>query len=259
MDRRLVLFQGQKRWVWVGLLFLVFFMSACARYVTPGAGVMLSRLADADIQELLNRKPAASFPVRLAVVRVQAPNYQSHGNHGYGSGRYSVVTTRDIEEEKHFERIKGLQMIAGVAPISRLLLSPNLESDKQLRLAAASLQADMLLVYTLDTIFRVRGYDIGPLSVIFLGFLPNQEATVTTTASAVIYDVRTGFVYGLAESTAKESQMASIWTTQSAIDRSRLVAEKMAFEQLLDEFEKTWTGVLREHAPVGAVKTSHGT
>ena len=33
-----------------------------------------------------------------------------------------------------------------------------------------------------------------------------------------------------------------------AIDNSRLEAEKKSFEQLLDEFAKTWKGVIEEHA-----------
>jgi hypothetical protein len=63
-----------------------------------------------------------------------------------------------------------------------------------------------------------------------------------------MFDVRTGYVYGLAELTAKESQYANLWTSQSAVDNTRLRAERKAFEQLLDEFEKTWKGVVQKQA-----------
>ena len=106
----------------------------------------------------------------------------------------------------------------------------------------------MLLLYTLDTSFRIDETNLGPFAVVTLGFLPNREAIVTATASAVLYDVRSGFVYKLAESTAREHQRANLWTTQNAIDNSRLEAEKKSFEQLLDEFAKTWKGVIEEHA-----------
>jgi len=222
----------------------------CSTYVTPGAGAKLADLSQTswDIEKALTRKPAAAFPARLAVVRVQASGYRSYGNQGYGTGKYSIVTTRDIEEEKDFDRIKNFPMVAGVATMNRLLLPANLDSDMPLRQAAASLQADMLLLYTLDTSFHIDETNLGPFSVITLGFLPNKEAIVTATASAVFYDVRTGFVYGLAESTAREQQRANVWTTQSAIDNSRLAAEKKAFEQLLDELSKTWKGVTEQHA-----------
>jgi hypothetical protein len=207
--------------------------SGCATYITPGPGAKLADLSqsDWDIEKLMSRKPAAQFPARIAMIRVQAAGYKSYGNAGYGTGRYSVVTTRDIE-----------------ASINRLLLPADLETDRPLRQAAASLQADMLLLYTLDTSFRIDETSLGPFSVVILGFLPNKEAIVTATASAVLYDVRSGFVYGLAESTARERQRANVWTTQNAIDHSRLEAERKSFEQLLDEFVKTWKGVTEQHA-----------
>lgn len=232
------------------LLVGLFLWTGCATYVTPGAGAKLADFGSPewDIEKALSRKPAASFPVRLAMVRVQSPGYRSYRNSSYGTGRYSVVTTRDIEEEKDFDRLKALPMIAGVAPMSRLLLPETLDSDRPLRQAAASLQADMLLIYTLDTNFHIDATNLGPLSVVTLGFLPNREAVVRSTASALFYDVRTGFVYGLAESTAQESQRANLWSTQDAIDSTRRAAEKKSFEQLIDELTKTWSGIVKEHA-----------
>jgi hypothetical protein len=229
----------------------------CATYVTPGGGAKLTELsqADWDIEKAMSRRPAAQFPARIAMIRVQAPGYKSYGNSGYGTGRYSVVTTRDIEEESHFDRIKSLPMVAAVASINRLLLPAELDTDRPLRQAAASLQADILLLYTLDTSFHIDETNLGPFAVITLGFLPNKEAIVSATASAVLYDVRTGFIYGLAESTARERQRANVWSTQGAIDSSRLRAERKSFEQLLDELTKTWKGVRDEHAKPANVST----
>lgn len=222
--------------------------AGCATYVTPGSGIAPSTLADWDIQELLERQPAAPFPARVAVVRVQGPGYTSYSSQSYGQGRYSVVTTRDVERDEHFERIAALPMVAGVAPLNRLIIPPRLSSDRELRQAAAAVKADLLLIYTLDTAFRVKDHDIGPLGTITLGILPSKEARVTTTASAAIYDVRTGFIYGLAEATARESQLASAWTSREAVDDSRQRAERGAFERLVDEITKTWSDVIAEHA-----------
>src|SRR5262249_41447872 len=90
--------------------------SGCATYTTPGAGVTLESLAnaDVDIAELLKLEPAARFPARMTVARVQASGYYSHSNGCYGSGRYCVVTTRDIEPEAAFERLSKMPQVAGL-------------------------------------------------------------------------------------------------------------------------------------------------
>lgn len=243
-------------------LYFVFFLAAVVfsgcgmRYVTPGAGAELSALAetdlsqltDADIQEILDRKPASPFPAIMAYVRLQSPGYRSYSFQSYGRGRYSVVPTRDIETDEDFKKLANLPMISDVVPLSQVLIPQNLNSHKQLRISAAQLHADLLLVYTLDTVFRIKDHDIGPLGIISLGFFPNREARITTTASAVIFDVRTAYVYGLVEATEYEKQMASTWTAHEAVEDARKKAERKAFEKLLDEFTLTWKTIVEKYA-----------
>ncbi len=234
------------------LVMVMYSLAGCQSYVTPGGGAKLSGLieqdlTDTEIRNVLERRPTSPFPARLAYVRIQAPGYRSYRVESFGYGAYSIVTTKDIETDAHFERLERWPMIKATAPLSRILIPSKLRTDKELRMAAAKLHADMLLVYTLDTVFRVKDHDIGPLGLLTLGFLPNQEAKVTTTASAVIFDVRNGFVYGLAESTARETQMASIWVSSDAVEDSRKKAETKAFEQLLDEMAVTWKGIVEQY------------
>lgn len=223
------------------------FAGCATHYTTPGSGVAMSALIDGDIQERFAREPAASFPARLALVHVQGPGYRSYRSEGYGSGRFSVVTTREVETDQDFTRIGNLPMVAAVATINRLLLPPQLESDKSLRLAAASLKCDLLFCYSFDTRYRIDETDLGPLEIITLGTLPNKTARVTSTASAALFDVRTGFVYGVVEATAREEEIASSWTSREAVDRARVRAERRSFEQLLDEFASMWKTVVEEH------------
>lgn len=225
-------------------------VSGCATYTTPGAGVNLQNLSksDQDIAELMKVEPASPFPARVAVARVQASGYSSRSNQCYGSGQYCVVTTRDVEPEASFERMGQLPQIAGLALMNRLLLPSRFESIKDLRRAAATLKTDLLLIYSFDTGFNVENTDIGPLALVSLGFLPNKKAIVTSTASAAIFDVRTGFVYGVAEATAVEEQRATVWSTSSAIDNSRMKAETDAFQRLVGEIDKLWGGILKTHA-----------
>lgn len=225
-------------------------MAGCATYQTPGAGVNVGNLsqADGDIAEVMKREPAAAFPSRIAMARVESTGYSSRNNKCYGKGAFCVVTTRDIETDQDIERLGRLPMIAGVAAMSRILLPDTLNSIKDLRLAAANLKADLLLVYSVDTRFNVESTDIGPLALISLGFLPNKKAVVSTTASAALFDVRTGFVYGVAEATATEQQRATMWSSAEAIDSARLQTEAESFQKLLGEFEKLWKRVVEEHA-----------
>jgi len=219
-------------------------------YTTPRRGIEMTSLAsaDADIEERMMRQPQASFPARMAVVRIQEPKYRSHRVASYGEGNYSVVTVFDMERQEHFTRLENLPQVADVARLNRLVIPRHLETVKELRLAAASLKADVLLVYTVDTIFRVDDHDIGPLGLISLGLLPTKEASVTATASAALFDVRTGYVYALAEATAHEAQIANSWTSRDAIDDSRRRAEAKAFDQLISDFESAWSDVVEEYA-----------
>ena len=188
----------------------------------------------------------ASLPAHLIVVRVQAPGYKSQTiRNTYGTGRFSVVTIRDVEKDEDFKRIARLGQVAQVGTLSRILLPRNLETLYQLRRSAAQLHADMLLVYTFDTDFYT-GDSSTPISVITAGLSPHVEAEVHTTASAVLFDVRTGYVYGTLEQSDQNKKTVNHWDIQYAVDRLRLKTERRAFEKLLDEFGPFWTNVVVE-------------
>lgn len=236
--------------------------SGCAsHYATPGRGANLTEIAgfvpdergrgDPSIVSALGTRPLAKFPTGVAVVRVQAPGYVSETAEGWGSGRYSIVTTRDIESPAEMERLTQLPMVSGIGPINRLLLPTQLESDLELREAAARMHADVLLVYTLDTTFVVEDRAL-PLSVVTLGLSPSQQAKVVCTASALLLDTRNGYLYGVAEATDKQDQLASAWTKNAAVDQARRRTETKAFAKLVGELERTWRGVVGTYAGAGA-------
>lgn len=221
--------------------------SGCASYVTPGGPVRLEDINRADIAEVASRKPSPNFPARIAIARVQEAQYKSYTSEIYGAGRFSVVTTQELLTEDQIQGISKWPSVAGVAPINRLLLPSHLESLDDLRLAAAKVQADVLLVYTIDTTFRVQGRAYAPLSLISLGMVPDRDAYITSTASAIFSDVRTGFVYGLGEATAKATGLTNVWGSRNTIDNKRLEAEQQAFSLLLPQTEKTWVGIAKQY------------
>ena len=235
----------------IGLITVLILLSGCATYTTPGGSVQLGELVSTDIKELMSNEPAASFPANISVARVQASGYQSYKLSSFGTGRYSVVTTREIETEEDFKRLSDLPQVAGIAPLNRILLPTHLESIKALREASARLKADILLIYTFDTSFHAGEQRFAPLNVISLGFLKNKKVSVTTTASAAFFDIRTEYLYGLAEATAKEIKSASVWSTSNAVDDLRVITERTAFQKLIPEIEKTWSNILNEYTGKG--------
>lgn len=222
-------------------------LAGCASYTTPGGSAPLSELADNDINDMMSKQPAANFPANIAIARIQATGYQNYKQASFGHGRYSVMTTREAETDADIERLNAMPDVRGVAPINKILLPTQLDSIKDLRQAAARLRADVLLIYTFDTSFHAGEQKFAPLNTIALGFLKNKDVSVTTTATAALFDVRTEFLYGIAEATARESKSASVWSTTDAVDDMRVVTEKAAFNDLVPAIEKAWQGIVREH------------
>ena len=216
-------------------------------YTTPAGGVSLAEIDDTGLREHFSAEPAGSFPANIAIARLQDQGYFSYTNLGHGHGRYSVVTTRDVETDESFESISNLADVRDVAPIGRLLLPPRIDSIDDLRVPAARLKADLLLVYSIDSTFVVDGEPMGPLSAISLGFVRNKEAHVTSTVAGALVDVRTGFVYGTTEATERESKKASIWSTRLAADSARIAAEQRAFDAFVDSFGQLWADVTNVH------------
>ena len=86
------------------------------------------------------------------------------------------------------------------------------------------------------------------MNVVSLGFLKNKRVSVTTTVSAAFFDVRTGFLFGLAEATARDSKLSSVWSKAASVDDMRVVTEKAAFQKLIPELEASWVGMVSQHA-----------
>jgi hypothetical protein len=240
------------------ILAMVIAIGGCASYTTPGRAAdframgitpeQADAMTDSAMLERLQRKPLAGFPTSIAVARVQDRGYRAYQTKSYGEGRYSIVTTRDVESDDSFDRLAKLPLVAGLAPINRLVIPSRLDSERDLRTAAASVQADMLLIYTFDTQFGSES-KIAPLATFTLGLFPEREARVTSTASAALLDTRNGYVYGLAEGTSHTTQLANAWTSETAVEESRRRAEREAFDKLVAGLETMWQGVVARYGP----------
>lgn len=220
-------------------------------YTTPGGGANMTKLfenADEEIKEIIKRTPQSPFPTNIAIVRLQDRYYDSYSSHGQylRKGSYTIITTRDIEEQGDFEKIASLPQVAQIGHINRLLLPDKLYSEKDLRIAAAKMRADMLYIYTVDTKYWTDDQS-KPLSVFTIGLADTVNLHIISTVSGVLFDVRTGYLYGSVEATEKQDQVTSWWTNLDEVDRARLQVERKAFVKMTDELQKLWTNVIKKH------------
>jgi hypothetical protein len=254
-------------WFTVVAMFCIL-LCGCTQYTTPGGPARMSIFADVPKEAMVTtttggdfkvpspeqtdieieyREPLADFPANIVYVRVQAPGYKSYTAEGVGTGAFSVVFARDVEKDEDWLNLNRLVDVAQVGPLSRLLVPEHLQSEKDLRTAAARLNADMLLIYTLDTGFMDRDTSAG-LTVITLGLGPTINVRVTCTVSALLLDTRSGYAYGVVEETATAEKNTAALTSKNAMDNMRLSVERQAFEQFIDEFELLWKNVAQQYS-----------
>jgi len=236
------------------LLLALGLVSGCSTYIPPSGRADLSAISSRPMQESFAAKPAAVWPASIAVARVQAPQYQSFYTEReggvYGSGRYSLVTVRDVEDDADIQRIAKLPQVGGLTSISTMLLPQTLKSDAELREAAARLKADMVLLYTFDTSYHDNDASVA-LTVVTLGLSPTRKVFVHVNASAILIDTRTGFIYATFEAAEKRQVLSNAWESGESADRARRDAEKTAFQALVDQIETNWPKVI-ERAHQGA-------
>jgi hypothetical protein len=221
-------------------------LCSCARYVTPGQQADFRTFTDPRVKKAFVARPAIRFPANLAVVRIQESGYRSESAEGVGSGAYSVVTTRDIETQEDIETISKFQGVSGVVTLNRLLLPKSLSSDLDLRESAAKLQTDAILIYTLATQFSDNEV-IPPLTTLTLGLAPNQRYKINATASAILMDTKTGYIYGALEESELRSGLTIAWGSSNAIDAARQKAERAALDKLLTSFAPLWTRIYNRY------------
>jgi hypothetical protein len=224
-------------------------LCGCVNYLTPGPAAPVGALARAHDGDLNNAVPEAQFPARLAIVRIQAPGYRSFDVQSVGSGSFSVVYVHEVEKDSDLDGIHEWPQVNGVSQGTSLEFPATFHSLADLREAAANAQADVLFVYTFDTVFHIENRALQPQQVLGLGVLPGREAGVTSTAAGLFIDVRSGFIYGSAQSTSIQRTLMTKWTKPSDADDTRLKAETSAFSGMLGEARKSWDRIVARYAP----------
>ena len=230
-------------------------LASCASYATPRRGADFHALGlgpeavaaatDERVADDLARRPLAGFPAVIAVARLQGAEPHRWGT---SDPSFALEFTRDVEGEDDLRALAGLPFVRDVAPLNRLVLPAEIESLEQLREGAAAAQADLLLLYTLDTEYDSESR-AEILEVLTLGLFPATEVEARTTASLALLDVRSGFLYGLGEATRSKECTTNAWGSESAWRRARHESEAEAFALLLADFEQLWGRVVETWVP----------
>ena len=95
-------------------------------------------------------EPSNPFPASIVAVRVQGMNYTNFNLSRLrisSVGRYSVISTREVEEENVLERVQSLPKVNGVISLNRLLLPDQLDLLDQLRESVSKLKGDLIFIY----------------------------------------------------------------------------------------------------------------
>lgn len=217
-------------------------------YRTPGGPAPIGEMTAPSIAEKLRARPESPMPATLAFTRIQGSDYYSSSTAGVRRGGVSVVAASDLESPADAERMQKWPDVAACVRLSAIII-PDARGSKldaamlALREGAASLHADILALYTIDTAFRVDDYSPGALGLVTLGLAPTKSAVVNSTASLAFVDVRTGFVYGTAEASSRDDQLANSWTSEDAVDQCRRRVEREALTALLAEGERAWQSI----------------
>lgn len=86
-----------------------------------------------------------------------------------------------------------------------------------------------------------------PLTLITLGFSPTRKISAVTTASALLMDTRTGYIYSAYDVTEKAETFSSSWGSHDSADEARRKNEQTAFKKLIDQFVTSWPKLLERH------------
>ena len=203
---------------------------------------MRSMVYSADVCESFRRSLCSITMPRNSNYYIK----QRGGNYGSGSGRYSVILTKEANEDSSLERLNKLPQLAGLVTINRMLLPERLESDREIRGAASRLQADLVLLYTFNTAFFDA--DVAkPFDCINAG-LSTRKISAATTVSALLMDTRTGYIYSAYDVTERAQTFATSWGSRETAGEARRKNEEGAFRKLIDKMEISWPKLLERHA-----------
>jgi|GEM_PF-4649756 len=220
-------------------------LASCANpaYVTPIEPVDLAAISDRGVRAGFAAQPLASYPAHVALVRVQSDG---------ASGTWRPVTGLETlhlmsgartgpADPRQVERLAELEgVVDAVAPNALVLGGAALHDLDDLRDEVAPLRPDLLVVYTLDTRLFVESDPFGFVDLVTLGFLLEDRRQVSCVASALVVDVKSGFVWSSLDARAEREDTVGRWFRPPPDAELFEDAEAEAVAALLDRLVETW-------------------
>lgn len=220
------------------------FLSGCgtnlgAGYSTPDTH-QIALLSDSDVADDFSRKPAATFPAHLMVARIAGATEDTYGCHRYYGGYGRSALSLDFSDTpKHVELTEVLAKqsgVSGVCSINPLLLMGTPSGDdallKSIRRAGARVHADIVLVYQLNSA-RESDSSAPILSLLTLGLAPNYRVESEASVSAILVDVRNGYVYGVWSGADRRNERATGWFAETTAKDSRRASEAAVMDKFI--------------------------
>ena len=124
-----------------------------------------------------------------------------------------------------------------------MALVREVKSYREIDAEARKVGADMVAIYRFEASDRSNDAFL-PLSVATLGLAPTNSYTVTATATLMMRDARTGYLYGVMEESATNKGLTAGMDLHNAQERSKRNAKKKALDQLTAKLPVFWNGVL---------------
>jgi len=179
--------------------------------------------------------PAPQFPITIAYCQVQSRYLGQH------CGSSSVVSPAEHATADALATLTKLPGVRAAVPITPLIASGG-GGEEQIRAAAASLGAEVTLLYTFSS--TESKDDIAPpIGFLSLGLIPTQTATSEALCSAILVDTRSGHPYASFSATYDARQLASGWTIDSARDDALHRSLRLSFENLTSQVAQQWPGL----------------
>ncbi|MEM9238246.1 MAG: hypothetical protein AAGB14_15850, partial [Verrucomicrobiota bacterium] len=151
----------------------------------------------------------------------------------------------DVEQDRHVEEVVRLPGVRGIVNLNQVGLVTELKDYAQLDQEARKFGADLLAVYRIEE--SVNSTDYVPLlSFATLGLVPTQPFELTATASLMVRDARTGYVYGVLEEKAEESGVMAEMDTYKNQARAMRKAKIKALDELTERLPAFWDMVRRK-------------
>lgn len=177
-------------------------------------------MTDGDIADLLNVDVHAKLPTSIAVARVESQC----------RGYQPALATIDAEEMNAWEKaVAGQARITGVHAVTPMLHEADRPTLHSLRVAAARLNCELLLVY-LQADSEVDNFnEAAALYWTFVGLwlAPGNTGEHRTVMQAVLVDCRTGVILGTAMGDSHQKRIyAAAYKDIHAAGLSKTAAEK---------------------------------